>query len=98
MADSRLALASVIAALRQELLTAQVAADGQSLPLRLGEVKIEASVVVTREAEGHAGIRFWIIEAGGAGSRTDADTQRVTITLHPATDFEVGRPTDGVPI
>ena len=50
---------------------------------RLGTVTLDFHVGVTREVEGKAGARFWVVELGGGASYAAESIQRVTVTLDP---------------
>ena len=75
-------LADFVGALRSELLAAQrEAAPG--LPLEVGPVTVEFTIMTRKEGEGRAGVRFWVVDAGVGGSRATESTQRVTMQLKP---------------
>lgn len=85
MVDERLAavpLAEFVGALRDELRAMQEDAD-PSLPIEVGPVTVEFTVLTRREGEGRAGIRFWVVEAGVTGRQADESTQKVTLELLP---------------
>ena len=52
MVEGKIRLAAVVRHLREELVEAMAAGQGEDLCFDLEDVKIEAQVVVTREAEG----------------------------------------------
>src|SRR4051812_7620242 len=94
-AGGRLELAATVRALREEIEEAQAAARGESITFTLQRVELEAQVQVSREKEGRGGVKFYVVEAGGAATRTDATMQRVTLSLvptRPTTISESGRP------
>ena len=76
-------LADLIRELRQQLTTALADGDGESVRFELGPVEVEASVAVSREAGGDAKVRLWVVDAGANGKYTQAETQRITLTLTP---------------
>ena len=85
MAEERIRLAQVVQELREELVEAMDASDGQRLRFELDEVKLEAQVVVTREAEGRGGVKFWVLDAGVAAKQQTSRLQKLTLTLKPKT-------------
>lgn len=92
---ARIAVAEMIEELRRELKTARDAGQGEEIRFELGEVTIEAQVEVKKEAEGKAGIKFWLAEAGASGKASQAVTQKLVIKLEPRLEdggkFQVGR-------
>ena len=78
-------LATAIRALRAELMQAWTDAQGQSLRFKVAPVELTLEVAVTWTGKGTAGIRWWLLEAGGEVSREKATTQTVKLTLDPVT-------------
>jgi hypothetical protein len=76
-------LASAIRALREELVDAVRAAEWEELRFALGPVELELQVQAAGGTSGNAGIRFWLVSAGGERSRTSAATHTVRLTLTP---------------
>ncbi|MDI6098852.1 hypothetical protein QLQ12_09595 [Actinoplanes sp. NEAU-A12] len=81
-----LELASTVAALRQELAHAVAAAEHEQFHFPVGAITVEFQVTVTREAETNAGVKFWVVEAGAAGSLSREQVHTVTVTLEPPVD------------
>jgi hypothetical protein len=77
----RIPLAALIEAVRQEMLTAAQQGKGRPLQLEVDEVGIEVEVAVTAGKEGEAGIKIWVLTAGGTVSRQNQSTQRVSLKL-----------------
>jgi hypothetical protein len=75
-------LADFVRALRSELLAAQTEAMTE-LPLEVGPVTVEFTVMTRKEGEGRAGVRFWVVDAGVGGGRATESTQKVTMQLRP---------------
>jgi hypothetical protein len=75
-------LADFIDALRGELRTAREHADPE-LPIEIGPVTVEFTVLTRREGEGRAGLRFWVVDAGFGGKKASESTQKVTMQLAP---------------
>ncbi|ELS53484.1 trypco2 family protein [Streptomyces viridochromogenes] len=76
-------LADMIRELRQQLATALAEGQGEPLRFELGPVEVEATVAVSREAGADGKVRLWVVDAGANGKYTQAQTQRVTVTLTP---------------
>jgi hypothetical protein len=85
-AVERLGLTETVEALRAEL--ALAAADGAEAGFQfpVTGVQLEFHVGVTRTGEGKAGVRFWVVELGGAGSYAREEVQTVTVTLGAPVD------------
>ncbi len=83
MNEEKIELADVVQELREELMKATEAGEGQPLRFEVGEVKLEAQVVVTREAQGKGGVKFYVVNAEVAGKEQISRTQKVTLTLTP---------------
>jgi hypothetical protein len=84
-------LAGAIAALRLELLEAWRAGAGERLRFRPAPVELTLQVAVTREGKVDAGVRWWVVSAGGEASRGSTVTQTVKLTLDPVFVDERGR-------
>lgn len=78
-----LELSGMIRALRQELRAAMEDGRDESLRFALGAVEVEATVAVEKEAGAGGKVRFWVVEADAHGRLAKAETQRITLTLHP---------------
>lgn len=76
-------LAAVIRDLRSELQAAVAAADGAALQFELGPIELEVSVAVERSATAEAKVRFWVVDASGAGKLGATGTQRIKLSLTP---------------
>ncbi|HEY6748799.1 MAG TPA: trypco2 family protein [Mycobacteriales bacterium] len=75
-------LADFVAALREEIKDARREADPE-VPIELGPVTVEMTVLTRREGEGRAGLRFWVVEAAATGKLATESTQRLTMELIP---------------
>jgi hypothetical protein len=76
-------LSDMIRELRQQLTSALADGEDEAVRFELGPVEVEATVAVTREANGDARVRLWVVDAGANGKYGHAETQRVTLTLTP---------------
>ncbi|MEV7738905.1 trypco2 family protein [Streptomyces sp. NPDC088921] len=77
----------MLGGLRRELGEAQRRAAGEQLHFGIADVEVEATVQITRNAAGRAGIQFWVVQAGGDYTRGKATTHRIklNLTLPPST-------------
>jgi Trypsin-co-occurring domain 2 len=78
-------LTAAIKALREELSKAMTASTDEDLRFEVGTVTMEFAVEVTADKEGHAGIKFWVVDVGGGGGRSRSATHTVTLELTPHT-------------
>ncbi|MER6093613.1 trypco2 family protein [Streptomyces bluensis] len=78
-------LSEMIRELRQQLTVAMADGEGEAVRFELGPVEVEATVAVSREAGADSKVRLWIVDAGANGKYTQAQTQRVTLSLTPKT-------------
>jgi hypothetical protein len=74
--------ADFVGALREQLKTARGARD-PDLPIEVGPVTVEFTLLTRQEGEGKAGIRFWVVDAGVSGKVGKESTQKVTMQLTP---------------
>jgi hypothetical protein len=87
----RIGLLEAVTALRTELAASILAAAAEQLRFAVGEITLEFQVEVERTAGVSAGIKFWVVELGGEGSRTSKTTHTVSIPLTPVSS-------DGQPV
>ncbi|MFF7169338.1 trypco2 family protein [Streptomyces pseudovenezuelae] len=87
LVTDELGLADMLDGLRRELEDAQRRAAGEALRFGIADVEVEATVQITRNAAGRAGIQFWVVQAGGDYARGNATTHRIklNLTLPPTT-------------
>lgn len=78
-------LSDMIRELRQQLSSALVDGADEAVRFEVGPVEIEATVAVTREAGADSKVRLWVVDAGANAKYTQAQTQRITVTLTPKT-------------
>jgi hypothetical protein len=97
--EAGVSLSAAIGALRDELIHAVWAGqfpyqlNGQRRTLRFKPAPIEVSlqVAVTGTGTAKAGVKWWLIEAGGELAREKASTQTVKLTLEPVMFDEKGQ-------
>ncbi len=83
METGKIPLSEMIESLRSELLEAVAAGETSPLKFEIEDVELELKVVVRREAEGRAGIKFWVVDAGGKGKIGDESVQTFRLKLKP---------------
>jgi hypothetical protein len=83
-------LADAIRALRRELLAAVREGEDKEVRFALGPIELEFQVEVAQEAGVEGGVKFWVISAGGTGSRRSEITHAVRLTPSPVLASEVG--------
>ncbi|MGV1010503.1 MAG: trypco2 family protein [Dermatophilaceae bacterium] len=75
-------LADFVTALREEIRAARLGADPQ-VPIEVGPLTVEFTLLARREGEGKAGLKFWVVDAGVSGKLANESTQKVTMQLTP---------------
>ena len=50
-----------------------------ALPIEVGPITLEFTVITRREGAGKAGVKFWVVDAGVSGKLGNESTQKVTI-------------------
>jgi hypothetical protein len=79
-------LADAVSAVREEVIRAQMAGQGEAFSFRVGPVEMEFEVALVREAYGGGRLRVFVItddDRGGAVSRDATAAHRVRLTLEP---------------
>lgn len=79
-------LAEAVAALRADLIEAQLAGADAEVQLPIGSVTVELSVTAGWTAGGKAGFKVPFVEAGVEGARKGDTGHKVTITFGPPVD------------
>jgi len=90
--ETRLELATMIEALRNSLDKAQAEGRGRENQFQVDSIEVEATVEVTNEQGGKAGVQFWIVQAGGSLSRSSIATQRIKLCLSTDPSLRISRP------
>ncbi|MFB7655020.1 MULTISPECIES: trypco2 family protein [unclassified Streptomyces] len=83
MSEDAIELASAVQAVRDELLIAASQGVGSDLAFELGDIQMEFTVELRREAKGGVKIRAWVMDAGVDGASANARTHKVAFTLKP---------------
>ncbi len=76
-------LAEMVKTLRAELLEAQSDPLSKDLWLATGPVELQLTVAVTKTKGAKAGIKFWVVDAGGGYEHAGATTHSFKIVLNP---------------
>ena len=79
-------LTEAVRGLRAQLEQAIAEARDAHLKFATSEVTMEFQVGITRAAEGRGGLKFYVLELGGNVSRSEVETQTVTLKLRPVLD------------
>lgn len=91
MADDGIELADAVQAVRDELITAAGRATGQEVVFELGDIELEFTVELRKEAGGGLKVKAYVLEAGADGRAGRTRTHRVAVTLK-ALDARTGQP------
>lgn len=85
MTDSEagIPLSELIDAVRGELELAAWKAENKDLQFLVEDVQLELEIETSRSRGGEGGLKIWVVNVGGKRERSDASTQRVTLTLGP---------------
>jgi Trypsin-co-occurring domain 2 len=78
----QLDLVEVLGTLREEIGRAEKEALGEDLQFTFSAVRIELSVAIERSATAKAGVKFWVVEAGGEAALKNVATHRVAFDLN----------------
>jgi Trypsin-co-occurring domain 2 len=86
MGMAEIGLSDAIAAVRAELAAAIEEGVDAEFQFPVNGVQLEFHVAVTKTGEGRAGVRFYVVELGGAGSYAREEIQTVTVMLGAPVD------------
>ncbi|MEX2982897.1 trypco2 family protein [Streptomyces sp. C36] len=76
-------LAEAVRAIRDGLAEAAEAGAGERLAFDVGEIALEFTVELRRDAKGTGGVKAWVVDTGTEASRGSTRTHRVAFTLTP---------------
>jgi hypothetical protein len=82
MADE-LELAAAVATVRDELLKAAKSAVDQEIRFEVGDVSMEFSVEMRKDARAKFGFTAWVVTAGVEGGGARSNIHKVALALHP---------------
>ena len=78
-------LATWIAALRSELLSAAITGRNKQPQFAIHQIDLELEVVSTRDDDERGEIKFWVVGLEKGQKRTSEGTQRIKLSLIPET-------------
>lgn len=78
-----LELAAAVASVRDELLKAASAAADQDVRFEVGDITMEFSVEMRKDAKAKFGFTAWVVTADAEGSLARSEVHKVTVTLRP---------------
>jgi len=78
-----LGLAAAVASVRDELLKAASAAADQDIRFDVGDITMEFSVEMRKDAKAKFGFTAWVVTAGVEGGLGRSDVHKVTVALRP---------------
>ncbi|MFF3404040.1 trypco2 family protein [Streptomyces sp. NPDC002659] len=84
-------LADAIQSVRDQLLDAATRATDQPLAFEVGDIQMEFTIELRKEASGGLKVKAWVVEGGADGARTTGHTHKVAFTLKPR-DAVTGEP------
>jgi hypothetical protein len=79
-------LSEALIALREELMAAwwEGEGPGRRLRFKIAEpIDLTIQAAVTNDVEGHAGVKWWLLDVGGGASRSAVSTQTLQLKLAP---------------
>ncbi|WP_190132048.1 trypco2 family protein [Streptomyces mashuensis] len=76
-------LSEAVRAIRDGLTSAAAAGAEEALSFEVGEISMEFTVELRRDAKANGGVKAWVIDAGTEGSRGSTRTHKVAFTLTP---------------
>ncbi|MFH9299232.1 trypco2 family protein [Streptomyces sp. NPDC017520] len=93
-------LADAVASIRNQLIDAATRATDHPVSFAVGDIQMEFTLELRREARAGGKVKAWVVEAGADAARTTGRTHKVAFTLTPrnaATGeaWEIGTEDDG---
>lgn len=93
-------LADAVASIRNQLIDAATRATDHPVSFAVGDIQMEFTLELRREAKAGGKVKAWVVEAGADAARTTGRTHKVAFTLTPrnaATGeaWEIGTEDDG---
>ena len=76
-------LADAVQAVRDGLTTAAARGAGQDVVFEVGEIAMEFTVEIRKDAKGSGGVKAWVVSADAEASRGSTRTHTVSFTLTP---------------
>ena len=88
--ENRIQLAEMIQLLRNELKRAQDLSESEDLQFIMEQVELELQIALESSKSAEGGVKFWVINAGGAFEKSGAITHTFKITMKPFTGDDDG--------
>ncbi|MFD6422187.1 trypco2 family protein [Streptomyces sp. NPDC060198] len=79
----RIELADAVESVRDQLIEAAARATGRPVVFGVGDIQMEFTVELRKEAKAGGKVKAWVVEAGADASRTTGTTHKVAFTLSP---------------
>ncbi|WP_328910855.1 hypothetical protein OG230_15810 [Streptomyces sp. NBC_00234] len=76
-------LADAVESIRNQLIDAATRATGRPVSFEVGDIHMEFTLELRKEAKGGTKVKAWVVEAGADASRATAHTHKVAFTLTP---------------
>jgi hypothetical protein len=76
-------LADAVEAIRDGLTAATARGTDSALRFELGDIHMEFTVEVRRDARARGGVKAWLVDASAESGRSRAQTHKVSFTLKP---------------
>ncbi|MFJ7060146.1 trypco2 family protein [Streptomyces griseobrunneus] len=93
-------LADAVESIRNQLVEAAARATGRPLAFAVGDIQMEFTLELRKEAKAGGRVKAWVVEAGADASRATGRTHKVAFTLSPRNGvtgeaWEIGTEDDG---
>jgi len=92
VAEDGVGLSQALEGLRGELEDAWSASQGRRVRFRASEVTLTLETVLRSDKEASAGVRWYVLHAGGGVKSGSESTQTIVLTLVPGLYDREGRP------
>ncbi|MFD3841425.1 trypco2 family protein [Streptomyces sp. NPDC058642] len=89
--DPHIELADAVQSIRDELLTAARRSTGQDVVFEVGDIQMEFTVEIHKEAKAGSKVRAWVVDAAADTAYSNTRTHKVSFTLR-ALDARSGAP------
>ncbi|MGA4997208.1 trypco2 family protein [Streptomyces arboris] len=93
-------LADAVESIRNQLVEAAARATDRPLAFVVGDIQMEFTLELRKEAKAGGKVKAWVVEAGADASRATGRTHKVSFTLRPLKAvtreaWEIGTEDDG---
>ena len=92
MAAEEIGLSKALEGLRTELAEAWSDSQGQLVRFRASQVTLTLDTVLRSDKEASAGVRWYVLHAGGGLKSGSESTQKIVLTLTPGLYDREGKP------